>query len=319
MRYRATSFIALGISLLVSGMAQATPSASGTGASNLPQPAARLGDARPEMAPIAFLKFCMAYKDQCQSTSSDALITLTSEIWDEISSVNSAINRRIRPDADKGAFDWSLDTSFGNCNDYAVQKRKALLDLGLPASALSLATVTTPGGIGHLVLTLRTDRGDFVLDNLRASIVAWNRTGYRWHKRQSAADPQTWVSVNTQAAPVQMARQVSKPHPVPVPRPVDIASAIDDDGSMRPASSSPGYMPSQKRVVPADLPVDDPSAGRWSFLSPGQNAAQHFDLWRQPPGGAAFATAIEGFMLHPVRTADASDLGFVSVTQSLPD
>ena len=34
-----------------------------------------------------------------------------------------------------------------------------------------------------------------MLDNLRPEIIAWNRTGYRWLKRQSFADPRRWVSI----------------------------------------------------------------------------------------------------------------------------
>ncbi|MDR3438197.1 transglutaminase-like cysteine peptidase, partial [Telmatospirillum sp.] len=100
---------------------------------------------------------------------------------------------RITPDRAKGGFDWSIDTTYGNCNDYAVQKRKALLDKGYPASALSLSAVLTSWGEGHLVLTVRTDRGDYVLDNLRPTILSWDRTGYEFNRVQSLADPQTWV------------------------------------------------------------------------------------------------------------------------------
>jgi predicted transglutaminase-like cysteine proteinase len=159
----------------------------------LPPEAPQLIEDSVEMTPIAFLKFCINNSSQCGAVASDRRIDLTEEAWAEIVHVNSEVNQRIRPDVSKGGFDWSLSTTYGNCNDYAVQKRKALLDLGMPASALSLSVVRTSWGEGHLVLTVRTSRGDYVLDNLRHAILPWNRTGYHWDRVQSASNPQTWV------------------------------------------------------------------------------------------------------------------------------
>lgn len=51
-------------------------------------------------------------------------------------------------------------------------------------------------GDGHAVLTVKTDRGEFVLDNQNEDVMAWNETGYRFVKRQSQTDPNLWVSLN---------------------------------------------------------------------------------------------------------------------------
>lgn len=163
----------------------------------LPAKAPELTDKQAEMTPIAFLRFCIFNKKQCESDSSQDKIILTQDIWSTLYRVNNEVNTRIVPDASKGAFDWSTTATVGNCNDYAVQKQKALLALGFPLSSLALTIAETAQGIGHLVVTVRTDRGDFVLDNLRPTIVAWNRTGYRWLKRQSLSDPRKWVSIAT--------------------------------------------------------------------------------------------------------------------------
>jgi len=50
-------------------------------------------------------------------------------------------------------------------------------------------------GEGHAVLTVRTDKGEFILDNQNPEILAWFDTGYRFVKRQSQSDPNQWVSV----------------------------------------------------------------------------------------------------------------------------
>lgn len=164
-------------------------------------PSARaLTDAGPTLAPLAFVQFCEAYREQCQDNASRASITLDARSWQDLQQVNARVNAAIVPDEAKGGFGWSLETRVGNCNDYAVQKRDALIKLGYPMAALSLAVVETRFGEGHLVLTARTDRGDLVLDNRRATVLAWNRTGYAWLKRQSAGDPHLWVSVSTKPA-----------------------------------------------------------------------------------------------------------------------
>lgn len=185
--------------LMISGLA------SGAGANHyaaderlrLPAKAPELPEARPAMAPIAYIRFCLTNEGQCRVDSGLAVLTLTADVWRQLQEVNNAINARISPDASKGAFDWSVQTTLGNCNDYAVQKQKALLNLGFPKPALSLTSALTERGLGHLVVTVRTDRGDFVLDNLRPAILPWNRTGYRWLMRQSVSDPRQWVSIST--------------------------------------------------------------------------------------------------------------------------
>lgn len=159
---------------------------------SLPQ-ASALGDGDLTLAPLAFIQFCNAYADQCRGGA--GVLSLTAAHWAEMAAVNTAVNARIAPNAGKDGFKWSLETRYGNCNDYAVQKRAALIARGFPAGALSLAAVVTGSGENHLVLTVRTDRGDFVLDNLRGRVVAWNSTGYRWLKRQSATQPRYWVSL----------------------------------------------------------------------------------------------------------------------------
>jgi predicted transglutaminase-like cysteine proteinase len=42
---------------------------------------------------------------------------------------------------------------------------------------------------------VKSDKGEFVLDNQNESIVAWTETGYRFVKRQSQSDPNVWVSL----------------------------------------------------------------------------------------------------------------------------
>jgi predicted transglutaminase-like cysteine proteinase len=45
------------------------------------------------------------------------------------------------------------------------------------------------------VLMVKTDRGDFVLDNQNPKVMSWNKTGYRYIKRQAQDNPNRWVSL----------------------------------------------------------------------------------------------------------------------------
>lgn len=199
--------------------------------------ASALADTAPALAPMAFVQFCLSYREQCAQPASASVMTLDGESWDNLRRVNNEVNDTIAPDASKGGYDWSLETRLGNCNDYAVQKRNALIKLGYPMAALSLAVVRTSFGEGHLVLTVRTDRGDFVLDNRRSAIVAWNRTGYSWLKRQSAENPLNWVTLLGTAAPSTQLASAAKGRTSQAPVSSADATAASEATAMLPLPS----------------------------------------------------------------------------------
>ena len=83
----------------------------------------------------------------------------------------------------------------GDCEDFALEKRKELIDHGLPRQALLMTVASDENGAGHAILTLRTDRGDFILDNRTDKILGWRDTGYLFVKMQSEQDPNIWVRI----------------------------------------------------------------------------------------------------------------------------
>jgi predicted transglutaminase-like cysteine proteinase len=99
---------------------------------------------------------------------------------------------------------WAYpDDGKGDCEDYVLAKRRALINLGWPASVLLITVVRDKEGDGHAVLTVVTDRGDVILDNQENEILPWQDTGYRYVKRQSQGDPTLWVSLgDTRSPPV---------------------------------------------------------------------------------------------------------------------
>ncbi|MGI9371651.1 MAG: transglutaminase-like cysteine peptidase, partial [Hyphomicrobiales bacterium] len=54
--------------------------------------------------------------------------------------------------------------------------------------------------LGHAVLTVVTDRGEFVLDNQHTKILPWMTTGYQFVKRQAQIHPAMWVALDPLAS-----------------------------------------------------------------------------------------------------------------------
>ena len=83
----------------------------------------------------------------------------------------------------------------GDCEDFALAKRRLLIQNGIPAAALSLAVVKTRQGEDHAVLVLSTQQGDLVLDSLAYDVKPWQKAGYTWISRQGPDDNLSWVSL----------------------------------------------------------------------------------------------------------------------------
>lgn len=151
--------------------------------------------------PEGFVGFCVRFLSQCKATpGGKSVITLDTQTWILLNAVNQTVNNAIWPEDDMKHYGraeyWTIPTDgLGDCDDYAVTKRKDLIEAGLPAQALRLAVVVSQASGRHAVLTIATDKGDFVLDNLASDIRAWRNTDYTWIERQDAANPMRWVSL----------------------------------------------------------------------------------------------------------------------------
>ena len=70
-----------------------------------------------------------------------------------------------------------------------------LIEQGFPRQALLMTIVRDLEGEGHAILTVKTDHGEFVLDNLSDEIRPGDATGYSYVKRQSQEDPNVWLDL----------------------------------------------------------------------------------------------------------------------------
>jgi predicted transglutaminase-like cysteine proteinase len=181
----------MSVSLIFNG----EPAAS-TDASRLPHTPSQIVLGKPVVPPYAYAVFCHASGYNCQPVPPADGFEPSERRIAEVRRVNRRVNSDIayRPDAPAtGQVDrWDARVRRGDCEDYALTKREELIDLGWPSRRLLLAMALTEDGVGHVVVIVRLEDSDLVLDNLSNRIVAWHATSHRYLKVQSAADPTRW-------------------------------------------------------------------------------------------------------------------------------
>jgi predicted transglutaminase-like cysteine proteinase len=153
------------------------------------------------LPPIGWVQFCGENAAECQlPVLTPRVAKLDDARWKQLVRINRDVNDEVEPVSDLehwGTLErWSYPTDGkGDCEDYVLEKRKRLMDAGWPRQSLLITVVKDKKGDGHAVLTVKTDRGDFVLDNQETRIKAWTETGYRFIKRQSEQDVNKWVGL----------------------------------------------------------------------------------------------------------------------------
>ena len=151
--------------------------------------------------PIGWVEFCNELPQECAATPSMARdVVLSGKTWKDLLRINKSVNESIRPITDLehwGVVEkWSYpDDGYGDCEDYVLLKRRMLIQAGWPREALLITVVRDKKNEGHAVLTVKTDKGEFILDNQNPEILPWWDTGYRFVKRQSQSNPNVWVSL----------------------------------------------------------------------------------------------------------------------------
>ncbi|MCG6115004.1 MAG: transglutaminase-like cysteine peptidase [Mesorhizobium sp.] len=158
--------------------------------------------------PIGHYEFCQRMPEECAiRPDDDGPLSLTDDILDHIRRVNLTVNEAVTAMSDADNYGqaefWAYpDRGFGDCEDHALEKRRTLTRAGISLANLLLTVVRLPNGEGHAILTVRTDRGDFVLDNLTDEVKLWSSTGYRYLKRQAADHTGRWISLRDDEAPL---------------------------------------------------------------------------------------------------------------------
>jgi len=121
-----------------------------------------------------------------------------------ITRINRDVNRDVRKADDFDIYGmpefWSLPRvidgrMYGDCEDYALEKRRRLIEAGVPAETLSMAVAVTRRGERHAVLVVAFEAGDVVLDNLTPWPTPWGELNYTWIQRQVGGST-AWTTIS---------------------------------------------------------------------------------------------------------------------------
>ena len=151
--------------------------------------------------PIGHYDFCKLNPGECSVRPTNLAPTpMTDGLMRKLISITAKVNAAVKPMSDMEIYGkdevWAYpDKGVGDCEDYVLEKRRELSRMSISLADLLITVVRKPDGEGHAVLTVRTDKGDYVLDNLTDKVKPWDQTGYRFLKRQAIDNTGRWVSI----------------------------------------------------------------------------------------------------------------------------
>lgn len=150
--------------------------------------------------PIGHYELCKRLPEECAIRSTDlAPLKLSKQLFRRLEKLTISVNQAVKPMSDIDLYGkdeyWAYPDKLGDCEDYVLRKRRVLMQEGISPSNLLITVLRKPDGEGHAVLTVRTDQGDFVLDNLTDSVTPWDETDYIFLKRQATDHTGRWVTI----------------------------------------------------------------------------------------------------------------------------
>ncbi|MGI9481197.1 MAG: transglutaminase-like cysteine peptidase [Hyphomicrobiales bacterium] len=157
------------------------------------------------LPPKGWVEFCRGAPENCRGgVGSRIRVKLDKQRWRELDDVNAYVNNAIEPATDLEVHNleehWAIPEERGDCEDYVLLKRQHLMSLGWPREALLITVVLDEEKEGHAVLTVITDKGEFVLDNQNRQVLSWTGTNYQFIKRQAQVNPALWVALDPLAS-----------------------------------------------------------------------------------------------------------------------
>jgi predicted transglutaminase-like cysteine proteinase len=146
--------------------------------------------------PYGHVAYCASHPSDCGKQGDASILPAAS--LSTLQNVNISVNRSIRAVRDQQQFGvrdkWSVGGKSGDCEDFALAKRSALMRRGFKRSHLLMAVGSANGEV-HAVLVVRTRDGDFVLDNLTDAVLPVGAAHISIAKIQSSSDSSQWLRV----------------------------------------------------------------------------------------------------------------------------
>lgn len=158
-------------------------------------------DTGPEMlvSPCAGAKGCEQRVDRVANTIQMAR---SQSLRQKLVTINTSVNQTIAYKSDLETYDnldyWAnpaetLQRGQGDCEDFAILKFAALKAAGVPSSSMALVILRdTRRNLYHAVLTVKTDRDIYVLDNVRDNVLSDQRLPY-YQALYSLSEDRAWI------------------------------------------------------------------------------------------------------------------------------
>lgn len=143
--------------------------------------------------PAGWLNWCMGAAERCLPAQRPEVAPATPALLAAVERVQRQVNAAISPRAEPAGRDlWQHDADHGDCEDFALAKQHKLRAAGLPHGAVRLATARLASGELHAVVTVETDRGTLVLDNLHDRVMPVASLDYSWLRLQGTDGSLRW-------------------------------------------------------------------------------------------------------------------------------
>ena len=149
-------------------------------------------------APEGAQAICTTYAWACAQAGAQS-VAAENEL-NQVAAVNTRVNHAVRAIEDDRQYGvsehWALPTAAGgDCEDFALLKKRELISAGVDPRRLLIATVLDRQRNPHAVLIFRSQSGDLVLDNLTDRIRSWGDTRYMFLRMQDPDRPTRWVNI----------------------------------------------------------------------------------------------------------------------------
>lgn len=144
---------------------------------------------RVEPPPTQYVDFCRREPGACR-LSGPRILDGSDAMLARLARVNTEVNEEITLVSDpdnlglEEYWDFPKDCR-GDCEDFALEKRRRLVAEGVPSAALTIAfAFHEVQFFPHAVLLAETERGTWVLDNLNDPLMCWDALPYRYTRRE---------------------------------------------------------------------------------------------------------------------------------------
>lgn len=139
--------------------------------------------------PDQYLEFCLGNSGACDLRG-DQIVAWSSQGHTILEHVNRQVNEEVEFISDwdfNGLEDvWSYPYNCqGDCEDFALEKRRRLIVQGVPSASLTIAIVFHEVEyFPHAVLLAENSKGTWVLDNLYDQVLCWDAVPYIYVRRE---------------------------------------------------------------------------------------------------------------------------------------